>query len=102
MRHTPLQTFQDPGLSDYLVCYVRILTSGYLQANEELYGAFVDGGRTVKEYCSQVRGCVWCVVCGVWLLYRAEYYLKKDQSLPLCSGCSAIGTFLAIVCGSGL
>ncbi len=96
MSHTPLQTFQDPGLSDYLVCYVRILTSGYLQANEELYGAFVDGGRTVKEYCSQVR--VWCVATIIIVLS----IIKKDQSLPLCSGCSAIGTFLAIVCGSGL
>ncbi len=93
MSHTPLQTFQDPGLSDYLVCYVRILTSGYLQANEELYGAFVDGGRTVKEYCSQVRvcgvcgvWCVWgvwcgCVVCGVCSYYNnsAEYNQKRSK-----------------------
>lgn len=49
-----MQTFQDQGVSDYVVCYLRILTSGYLQSNAEFYQAFVEGGRTVKEYCSQV------------------------------------------------
>ena len=70
--HTHTQTFQDQGMSDYLVCYIRILTSGYLQSNSEFYGAFVEGGRTVKEYCSQVRGCI--VLCQ-------EYYLPVDALL---------------------
>ena len=34
---------------------MRILTSGYLQSNADFYQAFVEGGRTIKEYCSQVR-----------------------------------------------
>ena len=42
-------------MSDYVVCYLRILTSGYLQSNAEFYQAFIEGGRTIKEYCSQVR-----------------------------------------------
>lgn len=41
-------------MSDYIVCYVRILTSGYLQSNAEFYAAFIEGARTMKEYCSQV------------------------------------------------
>ena len=46
--------FQDQGQSDYIVCYLRIITSGYLQANADFYTAFIDEGRTVKEYCSTV------------------------------------------------
>lgn len=63
MKHCfPTQTFQDQGMSDYLVCYVRILTSGYLQNNSEFYGAFVEGGRTIKEYCSQVKSIIIIIV----------------------------------------
>ena len=85
--HSITQTFQDPGLSDYLVCYVRILTSGYLQANEEFYGAFVEGGRTIKEYCSQVR-----VVCCVWVA------ILSKRSKPA-NGSGYPWYILAIVCG---
>ena len=48
------QTFRDQGLSDYSVCYLRIITSGYLQSNADFYTAFIDGYATVKEYCSTV------------------------------------------------
>ena len=41
-------------MSDYVVCYLRILTSGHLQSNADFFQAFIEGGRTVKEYCSQV------------------------------------------------
>ena len=85
--HSITQTFQDPGLSDYLVCYVRILTSGYLQANEEFYGAFVEGGRSIKEYCSQVR-----VVCGCDSIISVMTKIKACQWL-------LIWYILAIVCG---
>ena len=50
-----LQSFQDQATSDYVVCYLRILTSGYLQSNADFFQAFIEGGRTVKEYCSQVN-----------------------------------------------
>ena len=48
------QKFQDQGCSDYVVCYLRILTSGHLQTNSQFFQAFVEGGKTMKEYCSQV------------------------------------------------
>ena len=48
------QTFRDAGTSDYIVCYLRIVTSGYLQTNAEFFQAFVDEGKTIKEYCSEV------------------------------------------------
>ncbi|KAL5463600.1 hypothetical protein EMCRGX_G032513 [Ephydatia muelleri] len=48
-----IKTFRDAGTSDYIVCYLRIVTSGYLQTNAEFFQAFVDEGKTIKEYCSE-------------------------------------------------
>jgi ubiquitin thioesterase protein OTUB1 len=50
--NTLLQTFRDQGLSDYVVCYLRIVTSGHLKANSDFYTAFIEGAKTVSEYCS--------------------------------------------------
>jgi ubiquitin thioesterase protein OTUB1 len=47
------EKFRDQGCSDYVVCYLRILTSGHLQTNSQFFQAFVEGGKTMKEYCSQ-------------------------------------------------
>lgn len=49
-----LQTFNDSGTSDYLVVYLRLIVSGYLQRNEDFYQSFLDGGRTMKDFCNQV------------------------------------------------
>ncbi|KAK3784632.1 hypothetical protein RRG08_003440 [Elysia crispata] len=48
-----LEAFNDGGLSDYFVVYLRLLVSGHLQQNADLYVYFIDGERTVKEFCSQ-------------------------------------------------
>jgi ubiquitin thioesterase protein OTUB1 len=48
-----LETFNDQGYSDYLVVYLRLLVSGHLQKEAEFYASFVEGGRTVKEFCQQ-------------------------------------------------
>ena len=37
--------------------------SGQLQKEADFYASFVDGGRTVKEFCQQV--VVRTVLCGV-------------------------------------
>lgn len=47
------EKFQDQGSSDYAVCYMRILTSAYLQSNSDFFQAFVEGGKTMKDYCTQ-------------------------------------------------
>ncbi|XP_022097922.1 ubiquitin thioesterase OTUB1-like [Acanthaster planci] len=46
-----VDTFRDQGISDYIVVYLRLLTSGQLQQNAEFYENFIEGGRTVKEFC---------------------------------------------------
>ena len=49
-----LQTFQDQGISNYLVCYLRIIASGYLQKNAEFYLPFLNGYADMKDFCSRV------------------------------------------------
>lgn len=39
----------------FQVVFIRLATSGYLQEKQEFYANFVEGERTVKEYCNQVR-----------------------------------------------
>lgn len=39
--------FNEQGFSDYMVVYLRLLTSGQLQKEEDFYGCFIEGHRTV-------------------------------------------------------
>jgi len=45
-------TFNNEGLSNYLVVFLRLLTSKQLQVEGEFYQNFMEGGRTVAEFCS--------------------------------------------------
>lgn len=47
-----LKLFNEQGTSDYLVVFMRLLTSGYLQKNAEFYSSFIDGDVTMKSFCS--------------------------------------------------
>lgn len=40
--------FNDQGYSDYMVVYLRLLTSGQLQKDEGFYSCFIEGDRTVS------------------------------------------------------
>lgn len=42
--------FNDQGFSDYMVVYLRLLTSGQLQKEEDFYSCFIEGHRTVRRY----------------------------------------------------
>ncbi|KAH8028412.1 hypothetical protein HPB51_016525 [Rhipicephalus microplus] len=50
-----LKIFNDQGYSDYIVVYMRLLTSGQLQKEASFFASFIDGERTVKEFCKQAR-----------------------------------------------
>ena len=50
-----LGSFNDQNVSDYVVVYLRLLTSGYLQREHGFFQHFIEGGRSVKEFCQQVR-----------------------------------------------
>lgn len=49
-----LGSFNDQNVSDYVVVYLRLLTSGYLQREHGFFQHFIEGGRSVKEFCQQV------------------------------------------------
>uniref|UniRef100_A0A673JKD2 Ubiquitin thioesterase OTUB1 n=1 Tax=Sinocyclocheilus rhinocerous TaxID=307959 RepID=A0A673JKD2_9TELE len=48
-----LSSFNDQSVSDYIVVYLRLLTSGYLQREHVFFQHFIEGGRSVKEFCQQ-------------------------------------------------
>lgn len=45
--------FNKQGYSDYIVVYLRLITSGQLQTDQEFYQNFIEGPRTVTEFCRQ-------------------------------------------------
>lgn len=45
--------FNEQGYSDYMVVYLRLLVSGQLQKESEFYQNFIEGDRTVAEFCHQ-------------------------------------------------
>lgn len=50
-----LAAFNEQTVSDYVVVYLRLLTSGHLQREKVFYQHFIEGGRSVKEFCQQVK-----------------------------------------------
>lgn len=49
-----MDSFNNQNVSDYVVVYLRLLTSGYLQREYGFFQHFIEGGRSVKEFCQQV------------------------------------------------
>lgn len=47
--------FNKQGYSDYIVVYLRLVTSGQLQTQHDFYQNFIEGPRTVSDFCRQVR-----------------------------------------------
>ena len=41
------------GVANYYVAFSRIICSGYLRENEALYSGFVEGGRTLDQFCRE-------------------------------------------------
>lgn len=48
-----LATFNDQGLSDYIIVYLRLIVSGFLQKEADFYSCFLEGDRSMKEFCNQ-------------------------------------------------
>jgi len=48
-----LDIFNDSCPSDYLVVYMRLITSGQIQKESETFAGFMTGGKSVVEYCKQ-------------------------------------------------
>ena len=48
------KVFNDQGYSDYIVVYLRLITSGQLQHDSDFYQHFIEGDRSVADFCHQV------------------------------------------------
>lgn len=47
--------FNNQGQSNYIVVYLRLITSGKLQRDADFYLNFIDGNRTMTAFCHQVH-----------------------------------------------
>merc|ERR550539_2253506 len=47
-----LESFNDPGISDYIIVFLRLVVSSYLQKNSAFYESFIEGYATIKDFCS--------------------------------------------------
>ncbi|XP_068085368.1 ubiquitin thioesterase otubain-like isoform X3 [Anabrus simplex] len=45
--------FNEQGYSDYIVVFLRLITSGQLQQEADFYQNFIEGDRTVADFCHQ-------------------------------------------------
>jgi ubiquitin thioesterase protein OTUB1 len=49
------KVFNEQGYSDYVVVYLRLITSGKLQEESDFYQNFIDGSyASVAEFCKKV------------------------------------------------
>lgn len=42
---------EEPSVADYLVVYLRIVTSAELKKSAEFYSNFIEGEQTLEEFC---------------------------------------------------
>lgn len=47
------ELFNEQGYSDYMVVYLRLITSGQLKKEQEFYQNFIEGERSVEDFCHQ-------------------------------------------------
>ncbi|XP_017776361.1 PREDICTED: ubiquitin thioesterase otubain-like [Nicrophorus vespilloides] len=73
--------FNEQGYSDYMVVYLRLLTSGQLQKEQIFYSFFIDGERTVADFCHQ----------------EVEPMYKESDHIHIMGACSVLLTGVRVV-----
>lgn len=69
------KVFNDQGYSDYVVVYLRLLTSGKLQEEADFYQNFIEGNFTIEEFRHQ----------------EVEPMYKESDHIHIIALCSALG-----------
>lgn len=46
-----MHDLNEDGVANYYVAFIRLICSGYLRENEALYSGFIEGGRTLDQFC---------------------------------------------------
>ncbi|XP_003377434.1 ubiquitin thioesterase OTUB1 [Trichinella spiralis] len=88
-----LARFNDQYMSDYSVVFMRLITAGYMLENVILFEGFIEGGRTVREFCSSEvepmgRECEHVSIMAlvnalVFFLFIIYYSVVADISLRI-------------------
>ena len=73
--------FNEQGYSDYMVVYLRLLTSGQLQRDQDFFSCFIEGGRTVSDFCHQ----------------EVEPMYKESDHIHIMAACAALNTGVRVV-----
>lgn len=58
-EETLFVTLNDDGASNYYVIFFRLITSGYLRENAAQFEGFVEGDRTVEQFCREEIEPMW-------------------------------------------
>lgn len=83
-------TFNDQGVSDYLIVTWRLLVTCYLQQNGEFFANFLEGHRDIKEFCCQEvepmnKECdhihITALTSAVDIPVRVEYMDRGDGGM---------------------
>ena len=76
------------GIANYYVAFCRLICSGYLRENEALYSGFIEGGKTLDQFCRDEVEPMWrecdhiCIIALVNALgtsIRIEY-MDRSQA----------------------
>ncbi|CAH1970926.1 unnamed protein product [Acanthoscelides obtectus] len=73
--------FNEQGYSDYMVVYLRLLTSGQLQKDQDFYSCFIEGDRTITDFCHQ----------------EVEPMYKESDHIHIMAACAAINAGVRVV-----
>ncbi|XP_065346976.1 ubiquitin thioesterase otubain-like [Cloeon dipterum] len=73
--------FNEQGYSDYVVVYLRLITSGQLQKEAEFYQNFIEGDRGVKDFCH----------------HEVEPMYKESDHIHIIALSSALGVGVRVV-----
>ncbi|XP_065158549.1 ubiquitin thioesterase otubain-like [Atheta coriaria] len=73
--------FNEQGYSDYMVVYLRLLTSGQLQKEEAFFTCFIEGDRSVADFCHQ----------------EVEPMYKESDHIHIIAACSVLKTGVKVI-----
>ncbi|XP_018571718.1 ubiquitin thioesterase otubain-like [Anoplophora glabripennis] len=73
--------FNEQGFSDYMVVYLRLLTSGQLQKDQDFFSCFIEGNRTVADFCHQ----------------EVEPMYKESDHIHIIAACAALRAGVRVI-----
>jgi ubiquitin thioesterase protein OTUB1 len=74
------ELFNEQAFSDYIVVYLRLITSGKLQEDAEFYTNFIDGYSNIAEFCKK----------------EVEAMYRESDNVQLVAICAALGSAVRV------